>query len=84
MPKLMKKDYVKNSKFVFYDIVHLGIKPDGNYYVIDGQHRLVAYHPSERIFQSFRMSRRRDKDSPGGLRNRISQSRLPGFWRLLS
>ncbi len=40
----MKKDYKSQGKFTFYDVVHLGIKPDGKYYVIDGQHRLVAYY----------------------------------------
>lgn len=40
----MKKDYKKKNKFIFYDVIHLGIKSDGNYYVIDGQHRLVAYY----------------------------------------
>lgn len=40
----MKKDYKTQGKFTFYDVVHLGIKPDGKYYVIDGQHRLVAYY----------------------------------------
>ncbi len=40
----MKKDYKKKNQFIFYDVIHLGIKPDGNYYVIDGQHRLVAYY----------------------------------------
>lgn len=40
----MKKDYKTEGKFTFYDVVHLGIKPDGKYYVIDGQHRLVAYY----------------------------------------
>ncbi len=40
----MKKDYNKKNQFIFYDVIHLGIKPDGNYYVIDGQHRLVAYY----------------------------------------
>ncbi len=40
----MKKDYNNNQKkFTFYDVIHLAIKPDGKYYVIDGQHRLVAY-----------------------------------------
>ncbi len=40
----MRKDYEKTNKFTFYDVVHLGIKPDGKYYVIDGQHRLIAYY----------------------------------------
>jgi hypothetical protein len=40
----MKKDYKKKNQFIFYDVIHLGIKSDGNYYVIDGQHRLVAYY----------------------------------------
>ncbi len=40
----MKKDYKSAGKFIFYDVVHLGLKSDGKYYVIDGQHRLVAYY----------------------------------------
>ncbi len=40
----MKSDYEKSNNFTFYDVIHLGLKPDGKYYVIDGQHRLVAYY----------------------------------------
>jgi hypothetical protein len=40
----MKLDYKKNKKFTFYDVVHLAKKPDGKYYTIDGQHRLIAYN----------------------------------------
>lgn len=40
----MKKDYKSTGKFIFYDVIHLGLKSDGKYYVIDGQHRLVAYY----------------------------------------
>jgi hypothetical protein len=40
----MKKDYNKKNKFIFYDVIHLRIKPDGNYDVIDGQDNLVAYY----------------------------------------
>ena len=40
----MKKDYKENNSFIFYDPIHLAVKNDGKYYVIDGQHRLVAYY----------------------------------------
>ncbi len=42
--KQMKKDYEVNKKFTFYDVIHLGRKAnDDTYYVLDGQHRLIAY-----------------------------------------
>ena len=40
----MKKDYNKKNKFIFYDVIHLRIKPDGNYDVIYGHDNLVAYY----------------------------------------
>jgi hypothetical protein len=38
----MKKDYEKNNEFIFYEPVHLAIKTNSVFYVIDGQHRLLA------------------------------------------
>ena len=40
----MKLDYKSNKNFTFYDPVHLGLKSDNKYYIIDGQHRLIAYY----------------------------------------
>lgn len=40
--KEMKSDYTKKGNFIFYEPVHLGIKSDNIFYVIDGQHRLLA------------------------------------------
>jgi hypothetical protein len=38
----MRKDYKDNGSFMFYEPIHLA-KVDNIYYVIDGQHRIVAY-----------------------------------------
>ena len=38
----MKKDYEKSNEFIFYEPVHLAIKTNSIFYVIDGQHRLLA------------------------------------------
>ncbi len=38
----MKNDYEKYNEFVFYEPVHLAIKTNSIFYVIDGQHRLLA------------------------------------------
>ena len=38
----MKNDYKRNGHFNFYDLIQLA-KIDNKYYVIDGQHRFVAY-----------------------------------------
>ncbi len=40
----MREDYKKKNNFIFYDVIHLAIKSDGNPFVLDGQHRLVAYY----------------------------------------
>lgn len=40
--KEMIKDYDKKGEFIFYEPVHLAIKTDNIFYVIDGQHRLLA------------------------------------------
>jgi hypothetical protein len=40
--KEMKADYEKNNHFIFYEPVHLAVKTDNIFYVIDGQHRLLA------------------------------------------
>jgi hypothetical protein len=40
--KEMVKDYDKKGEFIFYEPVHLAIKTDNIFYVIDGQHRLLA------------------------------------------
>lgn len=40
--KDMKLDYNKKGEFIFYEPVHLAIKKDNIFYVIDGQHRLLA------------------------------------------
>lgn len=39
----MEKDYKVCGKFKFYEPVHLGLKKNNIFYVIDGQHRLLAY-----------------------------------------
>jgi len=38
----MIKDYEKTGEFIFYEPVHLAIKSNSTFYVIDGQHRLLA------------------------------------------
>jgi len=38
----MRKDYSKTNEFIFYEPVHLAIKTNSIFYVIDGQHRLLA------------------------------------------
>ena len=43
MYKEMTLDYQKSSEFIFYEPVHLAIKTNSVFYVIDGQHRLLAY-----------------------------------------
>lgn len=40
--KEMTLDYQKTNEFIFYEPVHLAIKTDSIFYVIDGQHRLLA------------------------------------------
>lgn len=40
--KEMELDYNKKGEFVFYEPIHLAIKKDNIFYVIDGQHRLLA------------------------------------------
>ena len=40
--KEMTLDYQKFNEFIFYEPVHLAIKTDSIFYVIDGQHRLLA------------------------------------------
>ncbi len=40
--KEMTKDYEKSNEFIFYEPVHLAIKTNSTFYVIDGQHRLLA------------------------------------------
>jgi hypothetical protein len=40
--KEMTKDYEKSNEFIFYEPVHLAIKTNSIFYVIDGQHRLLA------------------------------------------
>ena len=40
--KEMIKDFDKKGEFIFYEPIHLAIKSDNIFYVIDGQHRLVA------------------------------------------
>ena len=40
--KEMKGDYEKNNQFIFYEPVHLAIKANNIFYIIDGQHRLLA------------------------------------------
>src|SRR3990167_10136649 len=42
--KEMINDYKNNGEFIFYEPVHLTIKTDNLFYIIDGQHRLLAYH----------------------------------------
>jgi hypothetical protein len=39
----MKRDYKNNKEFISYDPIHLAIRADNKYYVLDGQHRLEAY-----------------------------------------
>lgn len=43
MYKEMTLDYQKSGEFIFYEPVHLAIKTNSVFYVIDGQHRLLAY-----------------------------------------
>lgn len=43
MYKEMTLDYQKSGEFIFYEPVHLAIKSNSIFYVIDGQHRLLAY-----------------------------------------
>lgn len=38
----MVKDYKKSGEFIFYEPIHLAIKKNSIFYVIDGQHRLLA------------------------------------------
>lgn len=38
----MVEDYIKTNEFMFYEPVHLAIKTNSIFYVIDGQHRLLA------------------------------------------
>jgi hypothetical protein len=40
--KEMTKDYEKSNEFIFYEPVHIAIKTNSTFYVIDGQHRLLA------------------------------------------
>ena len=40
--KEMCNDYKNNGEFIFYEHVHLAIKPNKMFYVIDGQHRLIV------------------------------------------
>lgn len=40
--KEMVNDYEKKGEFIFYEPIHLAIKSDNIFYVIDGQHRLLA------------------------------------------
>ena len=40
--KEMTGDYEKKKEFIFYEPIHLAIKNDNIFYVIDGQHRLLA------------------------------------------
>lgn len=40
----LRNDYKKNKEFYFYDPIHIAVKKDNIFYVIDGQHRLLAYH----------------------------------------
>jgi len=40
--KEMAKDYERIGEFIFYEPVHLAIKSDSIFYIIDGQHRLLA------------------------------------------
>lgn len=40
--KEMVNDYKKKGEFIFYEPIHLAIKTDNIFYVIDGQHRLLA------------------------------------------
>lgn len=40
--KQMALDYQKTNEFIFYEPVHLAIKTNSVFYVIDGQHRLLA------------------------------------------
>jgi hypothetical protein len=40
--KEMIKDYKRSNEFIFYEPIHLAIKTDSIFYVIDGQHRLLA------------------------------------------
>lgn len=40
----MKDNYKLNGKFEFYEPVHLGLKKNNIFYVIDGQHRILAYN----------------------------------------
>lgn len=42
--KIMINDYNTYGNFMFYDPIHLALKSDNKYYVIDGQHRLVAWN----------------------------------------
>ena len=39
--KEMINDYKNNGEFIFYEPVHLAIKTDNVFYIIDGQHRLL-------------------------------------------
>lgn len=40
--KDMVMDYDKKGEFIFYEPIHLALKLDNIFYVIDGQHRLLA------------------------------------------
>jgi len=40
--KEMINDYEKKGNFIFYESIHLAIKKNNIFYVIDGQHRLLA------------------------------------------
>jgi hypothetical protein len=40
--KEMVNDYEKTNEFIFYEPVHLALKKNSIFYVIDGQHRLLA------------------------------------------
>jgi hypothetical protein len=40
--KEMSNDFVKKGTFTFYEPVHLAVKTNNIFYVIDGQHRLLA------------------------------------------
>lgn len=41
--KELVSDYKKKREFIFYEPIHLALKKDNIFYVIDGQHRVLAY-----------------------------------------
>lgn len=42
--KELRNDYKKNGEFYFYDPIHIAVKQNNIFYVMDGQHRLLAYN----------------------------------------